>query len=431
MNIFSLDEQVVVEAVSSVTPSVAEVVETVPVAERFARASWSGLAEPGDSLAGLLVKVLGASEALSSLVAHRSGAKVREALLATGIDAPSVKDMESGLARWRPRLASLSALTAMRQAARCGARLLVPGDAEWPVGFNDLGLHAPLALWARGRPKALDSLNRCVAVVGARAATGYGDHMAMEIAAGLVDLGYGVVSGGAYGIDGMAHRSALASSGQTAAFLAGGVDRFYPAGHDALLTRIANVGVVLSELPCGSAPTKWRFLQRNRLIAAVSLATVVVEAGIRSGSLNTAAHAASIGRPIGAVPGPVTSMASAGCHRLLREFDAVCVTSAEEVVELVADVPRHIPVLELENRSAGVVTRGRDGGAAQSADHAHRPAEQLRVMDALSRRSARATDDIARRCGVSVAAAQAALGALGLEGVAEEVNGGWKSRPQA
>src|SRR5690606_23806686 len=138
-----------------------------------------------------------------------------------------------------------------------------------------------------------------------------------------------------YGIDGMAHRAALASGGQTIAFLAGGVDRFYPSGHDALLTRIVECGAVVSELPCGSQPTKWRFLQRNRLIAAAGRATVVIEAGWRSGSLNTAGHAAALGSPRGAVPGPVTSAASAGCHRLIRDFDAICVTTPAEMAELI------------------------------------------------------------------------------------------------
>ena len=137
----------------------------------------------------------------------------------------------------------------------------------------------------------------------------------------------------------MAHRAALASDGTTIAFLAGGIDRFYPLGHESLLTRIAQTGAVVSELPCGAAPTKWRFLQRNRLIAAASQATVVLEAGIRSGSLNTAGHAAALGRPLGAVPGPVTSPASAGCHRLLREFDAVCVVDADQMAELAAAGP--------------------------------------------------------------------------------------------
>jgi len=156
----------------------------------------------------------------------------------------------------------------------------------------------------------------------------------MEITAGLVERGHTIVSGAAYGIDGMAHRAALASAGRTVAYLAGGVDRFYPSGHDALLTRIVETGAVVSELPCGSAPTKWRFLMRNRLIAASTKATLVVEAGWRSGSLNIAGRAVALGRPLGAVPGPVTSAASAGCHRLVRECGAIVVTNADEAAEL-------------------------------------------------------------------------------------------------
>ena len=146
-----------------------------------------------------------------------------------------------------------------------------------------------------------------------------------------------IVSGGAYGIDGAAHRAALGVGGATVALLAGGVDRAYPQGHQQLLRTIAASGAVVSEVPCGTAPTKWRFLSRNRIIAALSDATVVIEAGWRSGSLNTAGHAAALGRPLGAVPGPVTSAASAGCHRLLREYDARCVTTAAEVRELWGD----------------------------------------------------------------------------------------------
>lgn len=244
-----------------------------------------------------------------------------------------------------------------------------------------------------------------IALVGARAATGYGEHVTMEASAGLVDLGYTIVSGAAYGIDGMAHRAALASSGQTVAFLAGGVDRFYPSGHDALLTRIVDAGAVVSELPCGSQPTKWRFLLRNRLIAAASQATVVVEAGWRSGSLNTAGHAAALGRPLGAVPGPVTSAASAGCHRLIREFDAICVTNAAEMAELsprqaLASTPASVPADELSST-------------------------RLRVFDAMSSRSARPIADIAARAGLSIASVQAVLGEAELGGLAAERERGW------
>jgi DNA processing protein len=301
------------------------------------------------------------------------------------------------------------ALLSLRQAARYAVRLLVPDDPAWPAGFDDLGLHAPLALWLRGKESVLATAPASLALVGARAATGYGEHVAMEASAGLVDRGYTIVSGAAYGIDGMAHRAALASSGRTIAVLAGGVDRFYPSGHEALLTRIVEEGAVVSELPCGAAPTKWRFLQRNRLIAAASRATIVLEAGWRSGSLNTAGHAAALGRPLGAVPGPVTSAASAGCHRLIRDFGAVCVTNPDEMAELAP----------LESaRAAGADAGEPDAGPNLSA-------EELRVRDALSTRSARLVDDIAARSGLSVASVQSVLGAMQLEGAAVERASGW------
>ncbi|TXN29760.1 DNA-processing protein DprA [Lacisediminihabitans profunda] len=308
-----------------------------------------------------------------------------------------------------PRLKSAIALTALRQAARFRVRLLVPGDPAWPARFDDLGEYAPLALWLRGNESTLETLPTSIALVGARAATGYGEHVTMEASAGLVDRGYTIVSGAAYGIDGMAHRAALASSGQTVAFLAGGVDRFYPSGHDALLARIVEVGAVVSELPCGSPPTKWRFLQRNRLIAASSLATVVLEAGWRSGSLNTAGHAATLGRPLGAMPGPVTSAASAGCHRLIREFNAICVTSADEMAEL---APLH-PL------GGGEDPRGEAGSSS----------ERVRVLDALSSRSPRPVDDIAARCGLSVTTVTSVLGTMQLEGQVRESDRGWSRSP--
>ncbi|WP_116282293.1 DNA-processing protein DprA [Subtercola boreus] len=435
MNIFLLDERLVIDAVSSVSPvwphgsagdaggaepdgavePAASDVSVASAASRFAHAAWSGIAEPGDATAGRLVAALGSAAALECVVARQSPATILGLARDAGAAVGTAGEVEAALERWRPRLTTSTVLTSMRQAERCGARLIVPTDHEWPEGFEGLGPHQPVALWARGRPDAVLGLRSAIAVVGARAASGYGEHMAMELSAGLADRGFGIVSGAAYGIDGMAHRSALASSGQTFAFLAGGVDRFYPTGHDALLTRIAEVGVVLSELPCGSAPTKWRFLQRNRLIAAAALATVVVEAGVRSGSLNTAAHAAALGRPLGAVPGPVTSPSSAGCHRLLREFDAVCVTTPDEVVQLVGEVQRASPQPVLRGLEAPPSTQKR------------RPAEQVRVLDALGRRAPRSVDEVARRAGLGVAAVQSVLGALGLEGAVEEQHGGWRS----
>ena len=371
--------------------------------DRFARAAWSGIAEPGDRAAGVLVGMLGAASALDAVIARTSVDAIVERV--SGELTPA--ETTEAIARWQPRLQARTTIIALKQAARYGVRLVVPSDTVWPAGLDDLGPHAPIALWLRGNESTLATTQSSIALVGARAATGYGEHVTMEASAGLVDRGYTIVSGAAYGIDGMAHRAALASSGQTIAVLAGGVDRFYPSGHEALLTRIVDDGAVVSELPCGAAPTKWRFLQRNRLIAAMSLATVVLEAGWRSGSLNTAGHASALGRPLGAVPGPVTSAASSGCHRLIREFDAICVTSPEEMAEL-APLERH----PLTTQNTDVPLRGPDS-------------DQVRLRDAMSNRAARPVVDLAARSGLSVARVQSMLGTMELEGRAAEREAGW------
>jgi DNA processing protein len=390
MTMFGLKEAEVATLVRAVTR---DDLDREQIEERFARAAWSGIAEPGDRLAGAVIESLGAAGALTALIAKKP--------LAGG----TAEELVEAVARWHPRMRSEAVLLSLRQAARFGVTLRVPDDADWPAPVDDLGQHAPLALWTRGTPEALAALDRSIALVGARAATGYGEHITMEASAGLVDRGYAIVSGAAYGIDGMAHRAALASGGRTIAFLAGGPDRFYPSGHDALLTRIVETGLVVSELPCGQPPTRWRFLQRNRLIAAASLATVVMEAGWRSGSLNTASHAGDVGRPIGAVPGPVTSAASAGCHQLIRQGKAELVTNADEMAQL-APLPDYTPPTPID------VPRDRS-------DH-------TRVLDALSSRSARSVTDVAARSGLSAPDAAAVLAVLEIDGRAEERESGWR-----
>ena len=439
MTLFGLDETRVRALAAGVRGGLPADDDPAIAGEVFARAAWSGLAEPGDGTAGLLVASLGASVALTAILESWSpvhlGALVRDALGeepgspdlvfaaspspdATEAGADTSAELEQaldlGLQRWRPRLNSNEVIRTLQQAARMQTRLLLATDALWPSALDDLEQHAPLALWWRGVPGALAALPNSIALVGARAATGYGEHIAMEASAGLVDRGFAIVSGAAYGIDGMAHRAALASAGITVAFLAGGVDRFYPSGHDSLLTRIVATGAVVSELPCGAAPTKWRFLQRNRLIAAASSATIVLEAGWRSGSLNTAGHASALGRPLGAVPGPITSPTSAGCHRLIREFAAVCVTNPTEMAELVGERSIQVP-LDFPDSDAG------PGPIPRTSD-------QVRVFDALSGRSPRTVADLSRRAGLSGAAVRGALGGLDLDGAAQEREAGWVRR---
>lgn len=385
-----LDPNEIRRAVAGVRPDRSDDVGAVSAA--FARAAWSCIAEAGDGAAGALVNALGPSEALRRLVGGGPLSELPGTAAALG----------SAAVHWRPRLDSSAVIQALRNAAQLGAVLVLPGDADWPTGLADLGPHAPLVLWVLAPSRRLPALGRAVALVGARAATNYGEGVAMEAAAGLSDRGFVVVSGAAYGIDGAAHRATLAADGTTVAVLAGGVDRLYPSGHADLIRRIAASGAVAAESPCGTTPLKSRFLQRNRLIAAMSGATVVVEAGHRSGSLNTAGHAAALGRAVGAVPGSVRSAASAGCHRLLREYGAVCVRDATDMAELVDGVQDQ-PML--------------DGMGAVD------PTEQ-RVLEVLGT-TPRTTSELARRASLSEREVAGAVGVLVLTGAADKVPTGW------
>ncbi|WP_375387523.1 DNA-processing protein DprA [uncultured Amnibacterium sp.] len=358
----------------------------------FAAGAWTSIVEPGDGSAGALVGVVGAAAALDAL---------RRDLLPV----PN-PELRAAFDRWRPRLDEQVLLRAFRNAAQIGARLLVPGDADWPAGLDDLQVHAPQALWALAPSGPLPRFERSVAIVGSRSSTAYGERVTTDVAFGLAQQGFAVVSGAAIGIDGVAHRSALAAGGLTVAVLAGGLDRLYPAKHVDLLHRIAADGVVLAELPCGARPMQDRFLKRNRLIAAMSRATVVVEAALRSGAANTAAHAAQLGRPLGAVPGSVYSAASAGTHRLIREFDAVLVQNAAEVAQLARDPDAAVTLDGVE--------------ALLKPDDPN----ERRVLQVLSRRP-RTTLEVAGRAGLSLADTGAALGMLALAGAAAEGPSGW------
>ncbi|MFK3679271.1 DNA-processing protein DprA [Microbacterium sp. NPDC090218] len=367
--------------------------------ECVARAAWTVIAEPGDAVAGSLIGAFGAVEGLAA-----AGGAPGELLSPGGGTGVSSRALGEARARWRLRARPAAVRSAILGAREAGARLVIPGDPQWPTSLDDLGPHAPTALWVRGRIELLEASPR-VSMVGARSASGYGEHVAAELAGDLASTGAVIVSGGAYGIDGAVHRAALGVDGATIAFLAGGVDRAYPVGHRKLLEQIAEVGAVVSEPPCGTAPTKWRFLARNRLIAALGQATVVVEAGWRSGSLNTAGHAATLGRPLGAVPGPVTSASSAGCHRLLREYDAQCVTSAREVRELWGQLDQQ-PVVETE-----------------------RDPHRTRVLDAMNSRTRLSVEEIARRSGMSPGRVRSFLGLMQLEGEVELDTAGWHRAP--
>lgn len=328
---------------------------------RRIRADLCRLIEPGDLFGTVTVTALGPEEALHLInsdarATDRQQQRVAEAAEAAGLGSRR-RRLDSGLDRWRTRLSQIRRTHCLEALHRSAGGFLVPEDSAWPGSLNDLYPAEPLGLWFRVSTDTTDPYQaaatrlprpgRSASLVGSREMTDYGGKIAWEIAAELAGHGVTVVSGGAYGIDAAAHRGALSAApgseapqqpqgAATLAVLAGGVDRLYPAGNETLLRSVLKSGLLISELAPGSAPTRHRFLQRNRIIAALAEVTVVVEARWRSGAQSTAHHALSIGRPVGAVPGPVTSASSAGCHRLLRETPAQLVTDAADIMQLVS-----------------------------------------------------------------------------------------------
>jgi DNA processing protein len=302
--------------------------------------------------------------------------------------------------------------------AHQGVRIALPGDPEFPSQLLDLP-EPPLALWIRGPLDLRAAALRSVAVVGARACTAYGERATAEVAGGLAGDGWAVVSGAAFGIDAAAHRAALGVGGPTIAVLACGVDVAYPRAHDALLCRIADAGVVVSELPPGSQPLKHRFLARNRVIAALSRGTVVVEAARRSGAVATASRALELGRVVMAVPGPITSMASSGSNRLLHEQVARAVCDSAEVSALL--------------RGPGGVHHTAETDGSAEPDRGQReaqlgglPDDARRVLAELPARAGRRVETIAERTGISPTACLAHLGLLEIVGLARRTGAGWR-----
>ncbi len=304
--------------------------------QRRARAALTYLVEPGDPALGTLLK---GSEPTEIMTAIRTG----ELPPACGGEIPSRRAVLSkAIGRWRLRLTALPDDETIAASFRDGIRLVCPDEPEWPPQFDDLGSARPYALWVQGSAALNASSTRSVSIVGSRAASGYGVHMAGEIAADLAERGWLVVSGGAYGIDAAAHRGALFAHGSTFAVLACGLDHPYPAGHADLFAAVADTGLMISEWPPGSRVTRHGFLVRNRIIAALTKGTIVIEAGERSGALNTARHTAELGRPLMAMPGPVTSTQSAGCHRIIRDWGGTLVTGAADVLKVLTPIGEQV-----------------------------------------------------------------------------------------
>ncbi|WP_448627370.1 DNA-processing protein DprA [Geodermatophilus sp. URMC 64] len=390
--------------------------DVLPVVRR-ARAWLSRAVEPGTIDFWRFVDRLGPIEAVRQI---RAGVAPARVLGLVGARAGQDQSLED-----------------LRRAERCGARLVVPEDDEWPAfPLHSLTLATaeepddprqqsprtvapvpPLALWVRG-PARLDELaDRSVAIVGSRASTAYGEHVAGEFGYQLAERGWTVVSGGAFGIDAAAHRGALAADGPTIAVLACGVDRPYPAGNGALLNRIADSGLLVSEWPPGAAPHQHRFLVRNRLIAALTRGTVVVEAAARSGAVATANRAKKLGKLVMAVPGPVTSAMSVGCHELLRgtaeESGAQLVASAGHVLDTVGGLG--VDLAEPAERP----TSARDGLSDVA----------VRVLDACPVRTGVPPERLAAIAGCDVLDVLRVLPALELAELVQWTGAGWRLTP--
>jgi DNA processing protein len=370
--------------------------------DRLARVALSRLTEPGEPR-------------IASLVAQLGAVRLREMLCDPAYEGSEARDVAS-------RLRGLDPAAELEHGHRQGLRYVVPGDDEWPTQVDDL-LRAelldhrggpPLGLWVKG-PTRLDELSRAVAVVGARSATTYGTETAAGIAACLVRAGHPVVSGAAFGIDQAAHRGALAVTGANVAVLACGADRAYPVAHRDLLDHLGRTSAVIAEVPPGCSPTRGRFLSRNRLIAALTRGTVVVEAAARSGALNTASWATRLNRHLMGVPGPVTSAQSQGVHELIRTGAASLVTSGDEVLEIVGDAGTHLPT------PPRAPARRRD----------RLPPRDARALDAVPLARPAPVDSIATTAGMALLDVQSALRRLARDGLVELSEAGWRLTPAA
>lgn len=372
----------------------------------FSAAWWSCVVEPEDFHARALRERVGEDEAIAWAQAESPGPLPSD-LYGQG------RRWEETWERWHPRVLVANPQAEIEHLHSCGGHLLIPSDPTWPHAFGDLGPSEPIALWVRGQV----STRPRVAIVGARAATAHGERCAQDMSCDLAQAGITVISGGAFGIDIAAHRGALAGKGATIAVMAGGLGSVYPLAHRADFEEIVTSGgALISECPTSWRPARWRFLGRNRLIAALAQASVVVEASARSGALATARRAMTLGRPVGAVPGPITSTASIGCHDLIRN-GATLVRDATEVAELLDPFTGF--------------TQGTLFGDPVEADTGpdSLTALQRRVWEALPKRSVAQLSRLVRAAGLSEKEVLTSLAELELLGFVNSSTRGWQRRP--
>ncbi|NHU85757.1 DNA-protecting protein DprA [Kocuria sp. JC486] len=381
-----------------------------------ARAGLSTVLEPRDLTGHLVLAALGPCAAWEVISGRRgvTGAEhdrlektVREhgAAMQTGV--------ARAAARWKTRAAGIDPAADLARAERIGIWQCTPEDDDWPDGLRDLGLQQPVCLWGRGQRYRLSAIGAAtVAVVGSRDCSSYGRTVTFDLAGGLATRGWTVISGGAYGVDEAAHRAALAAGTAgvpTVAVMAGGVDRLYPRGNQELLHEIVDRGLVLSEAAPGTMPARFRFLDRNRLIAALATAALVTESRWRSGAQSTAHHANDLSRPVGAVPGSVQSATSAGCHRLIREGAAVLVTDIDDFLALAG------PLGAQPESDKGHQTEIFDG-LDETDKH---------LADALPVTSGATVDSLAKVAGLPVGAVLGGLRRLERAGLAIDRGGVW------
>jgi DNA processing protein len=391
-------------------------------ADRYARAALSILTEPGDAVLGAMLRSVPPKEILDVVMSECRDPGSVLGPVSEGDGGPGAEDSGRGtvsravadraVERWRVRRRDVPPPGRLELWEQAGFRIVCPGESEWPTQLDDLRDARPVALWLSGTTNLRFACLHSVSVVGSRAATAYGSHVATELSAELAGLGWTVISGGAFGVDACAHRGALAVGGCTVAVLASGLSFGYPKGNSDLFAAIAHTGVMVSECPPDRAPTRPGFLIRNRVIAALSRGTLVVEAALRSGALNTARHARELNRPVMAVPGPITSEQSTGCHDLIMQSQAALVTGARDIMELVAPLgdagngsprPPAIPADDLDPVTAS-------------------------VLRAVAQRSGRGPATIATLAGVDLDTALRCLGLLGAAGYVERCDQGWRAR---
>jgi DNA processing protein len=314
-----------------------------------AGATLSLVTEPGDRMAGALAKALGRQGLLQLLIDGFETTRVLEEINRANATNSLVEifgDLPGTISdsrqRWLPRFSKQAVANTLQRAKKLQLSLLLPGDDFWPIGLDDLAEGAPAVIFAQGNHKLLSHLASGVSIVGSRACTEYGAKVTSKLVSELAFQKRLTVSGGAVGIDSHVHNQSLRNSLPTVAVMAGGLDRKYPSSNSSLFQVIARNGVLIAELAPGVAPSRWRFLQRNRLIAALTPTTVVVEAGVRSGSIRTANNALELNRDLFAVPGPLTSAASAGTNSLIADGKAKALIDTKILTSEVSEPARFL-----------------------------------------------------------------------------------------